>query len=92
MAFGKDHELHERRFSRSLWVGLLLAGFVALVFGLTFVKVTRQAPEGGFAMPANPLERGAVEAHSAVAGPDANPDANPDTGPGSEPAVTEERR
>ncbi|MGR3570649.1 hypothetical protein [Brevirhabdus sp.] len=42
MAFGKDHELHERRFSRNLWVGLLLTGFVALVFGLTVVKVTRE--------------------------------------------------
>ena len=35
------HELHGRRFSRNLGVGLTLAFLVALVFGLTVVKVTR---------------------------------------------------
>ncbi|MGO4916983.1 hypothetical protein [Pseudogemmobacter sp. W21_MBD1_M6] len=40
MALGKEHELHTRRFSRNLGLGLVLAGFVAIVFGLTVVKVT----------------------------------------------------
>jgi len=47
MSFKVTHELHKRRFSRNLGVGLILAGFIALVFGLTVVKVT----SGGFEMP-----------------------------------------
>ena len=35
------HELHGRRFSRNLGVGLTLAILVALVFGLSVVKVSR---------------------------------------------------
>ena len=35
-----DHELHTRRFSRNIGLGLVLATFVALVFGLTVVKIT----------------------------------------------------
>lgn len=35
------NELHKRRFSRNLGVGLTLAFFVAVVFGLTVVKVKR---------------------------------------------------
>lgn len=42
MAFRPDHELHRRRFGRNLGVGLALAAFVAIVFGLTVVKVTRE--------------------------------------------------
>ena len=41
MAFPPMHEIHKRRFGRNLGVGLVLAGFVALVFALTVVKVTR---------------------------------------------------
>lgn len=41
MAFAKDHELHTRRFGRNLGLGVVLAAFVSLVFGLTIVKVTR---------------------------------------------------
>jgi hypothetical protein len=39
MGLAKEHEIHTRRLSRNLGVGLLLAFFVALVFGLTVVKV-----------------------------------------------------
>lgn len=39
--FTPEHELHKRRFSRNMGLGLVLVGFVALVFGLTVVKVTR---------------------------------------------------
>jgi hypothetical protein len=38
--FPKQHEIHTRRFSRNLGLGLVLAAFVALVFGLTIAKVT----------------------------------------------------
>ena len=42
MAFrAPEHEIHRRRFSRNLGVGLALTGFVALVFALTVVKVTQ---------------------------------------------------
>jgi hypothetical protein len=40
MAFRPEHELHKRRFSRNLGLGLTLAAFIAIVFGLTIVKVS----------------------------------------------------
>jgi hypothetical protein len=39
MALKVEHELHERRKGRNYGVGLLLAGLIAIVFGLTVVKV-----------------------------------------------------
>lgn len=48
MAFPPTHELHKRRFGRNLGVGLALAAFVALVFALTVVKVTRGDPMQGY--------------------------------------------
>jgi len=39
MAIKVEHELHERRKGRNMGVGLLLAGLIAVVFGLTVVKV-----------------------------------------------------
>ena len=35
-----DHELHTRRFSRNVGLGMVLATFVVLVFTLTVVKIT----------------------------------------------------
>ncbi|MCG7493159.1 hypothetical protein [Thalassobius sp. Cn5-15] len=35
-----EHELHKRRSSRNIGVGLTLAAFIAIVFGLTMVKIT----------------------------------------------------
>ena len=34
-----EHELHNRRKGRNVGVGLILVGFVGIVFGLTVVKV-----------------------------------------------------
>ena len=34
------HEIHDRRKGRNVGVGLLLVGFVAVVFGLSVVKIT----------------------------------------------------
>ena len=48
MTFRPEHELHKRRFSRNLGVGLTLAAFVALVFALTVVKVKRGEPMQGY--------------------------------------------
>jgi hypothetical protein len=47
MSLSKQHEIHTRRFSRNLGLGLVLAGFVALVFGLTIAKVS----DDDFAVP-----------------------------------------
>ena len=41
MSFRPPHEMHDKRFSRNLGLGLVLAGFVALIFALTVVKVTQ---------------------------------------------------
>ncbi len=43
-----EHDLHRRRFGRNLGLGVVLAGFVVLVFGLTVVKMTRGDPMQGF--------------------------------------------
>ena len=45
MSFGREHDLHKRRKGRNFGLGLVLIGFVAIMFGLTVVKVT----EGQFA-------------------------------------------
>ena len=36
-----DHEIHQRRRGRNVSLGLLLAGFVALVFVVTIVKLSQ---------------------------------------------------
>ncbi len=41
MAIGKEHELHRRRSGRNLGVGLVLMGFVVLIYLLTVAKVQR---------------------------------------------------
>ena len=48
MAFRPEHDLHKRRLSRNLGLGLTLAAFVALVFALTVVKVQRGDPMQGY--------------------------------------------
>jgi hypothetical protein len=40
MAFRVEHALHRRRLGRNLGLGLVLVSFVALVFGLTIVKIS----------------------------------------------------
>jgi ferric-dicitrate binding protein FerR (iron transport regulator) len=39
MALRPEHEIHTRRRSRNVGLGVVLLGFVALVFALTVVKV-----------------------------------------------------
>jgi hypothetical protein len=39
MVIRVEHELHGRRRGRNAGVGFLLIGFVAIIFGLTVVKV-----------------------------------------------------
>ena len=39
MTLHVEHELHTRRKGRNYGLGLILAGFIAIIFGLTVVKV-----------------------------------------------------
>lgn len=48
MGLAHEHELHQRRRGRNLGVGLVLVAFVAIVFGLTVVKVKRGDPLEGY--------------------------------------------
>ena len=41
MALSKQHEIHTRRYGRNVGVAVVLVCFIALVFALTVVKVTR---------------------------------------------------
>ncbi|WP_323715745.1 hypothetical protein [Paracoccus aminovorans] len=41
MALHVEHELHRRRRGRNIGLALVLGGFVALVFGLSVVKITQ---------------------------------------------------
>jgi hypothetical protein len=41
MEIKATHEIHKRRFSRNVGVGLTLVALVAIVFGLTVVKINR---------------------------------------------------
>lgn len=54
MSFRPEHELHRRRLSRNVGLGLTLIFFVALVFALTVVKVTRGDPMQAFDHVARP--------------------------------------
>jgi ABC-type transporter Mla subunit MlaD len=48
MAIEVTHDLHRRRFSRNVGVGVVLLLFVVLVFALTIVKVQRGDPMEGY--------------------------------------------
>lgn len=48
MAIRAEHELHRRRLSRNVGLGVVLVGFVAVVFGLTVAKVSTLGPVEGF--------------------------------------------
>lgn len=47
MSFPKEHEIYKRRMGRNLGVGLVLAAFIAIVFGLTIVKIGNEANNRG---------------------------------------------
>jgi len=48
MSIQVEHDLHKRRFGRNVGVGLILVGFIAIVFGLTVVKVKNTGFVEGF--------------------------------------------
>jgi hypothetical protein len=47
MSFRPDHEIYRRRLGRNVGLGLTLLAFVAIVFGLTVVKVSESGPIQG---------------------------------------------
>ena len=61
MTIKAEHELHERRRSRNIGVGLTLVGFAGLMFALSVVKITNLGgPVEGFDHVARPaLAQGA---------------------------------
>lgn len=54
MAIRAEHELHRRRLSRNVGVGLVLVAFIAVVFGLTVAKVSTGASMEAFDHVARP--------------------------------------
>ena len=54
-------DIHDRRFSRNLGLGLALVGLVAVVFGLTVVKVTNGEPMERFDHVSRPALETAVD-------------------------------
>ncbi len=48
MSFRPDHEIYKRRLGRNVGLGLTLVALVAIVFGLTVVKVTESGPIQGY--------------------------------------------
>lgn len=48
MAIHPQHELHQRRSGRNRALGLVLGGFVLLVFGVTVVKLSSGQMMEGF--------------------------------------------
>ena len=43
-----EHEIHQRRLSRNVGLGLVLCAFGALIFGLTIAKISESGPVEGF--------------------------------------------
>ena len=60
MALRVEHELHHRRAGRNKGVALVLIAFIAVVFGLTVVKISTIGPVQGFDHVVRPelVERG----------------------------------
>ncbi len=48
MEIKATHDLHRRRLSRNVGVGLALLGFVAIMFGLTIAKISSGDRMEGF--------------------------------------------
>jgi hypothetical protein len=48
MAFGKDHELHQRRFGRNMGLLATLLAFVGIIFGMTVAKISNGGMMEGF--------------------------------------------
>jgi hypothetical protein len=56
MSLARAHDLHRRRLGRNIGLGLGLAAFVALVFGLTIAKIGSGGTIQGFDHTARSLD------------------------------------
>ena len=67
MALEPVHDLHTRRFGRNVGIGLVLGLLVALIFGLTIVKVSTgdNAKTFGHAPEAAQIDKDATAAGAA---------------------------
>jgi hypothetical protein len=54
MAIDVEHEIHRRRRSRNVGLGLTLVALIAVLFGLSIVKITTVGPIEGFDHVARP--------------------------------------
>lgn len=61
MAITKTHELHKRRAKRNMLVGLVLGGFVVMVFGITMSKLSEGQMMEGFDHSVRPSLEGTSE-------------------------------
>lgn len=61
MAFREEHEIHKRRLSRNVGVGGVLIAFVAIVFGLTIVKISEGNSAQGMNSGASVATQGATQ-------------------------------
>lgn len=83
MPLQAEHELHRRRSGRNIGLALVLAAFVALVFGLSIAKIR----QGDLMQAFDHQPRASVlPAEPVAAGPAANPVAAPGT-PAAAPAA-----
>lgn len=82
MALRAEHDIHRRRRGRNVGLGLVLAGFVALVFGLSVAKI-----KGGAMMEAFDHQPRASALPLDPAAPLADPDAAPVAAPGTPAAA-----
>ncbi len=48
MAITRTHELHQRRLGRNVGLSVALVAFVAIMFGLTVVKISHLGQTQGF--------------------------------------------
>ena len=48
VALKTEHEIHKRRFSRNVGVGLTLAGLVVVILALSIVKMRATGPIQGY--------------------------------------------
>ena len=69
MAIRATHELHRRRKSRNVGLGLTLAAFIAVIFALSLVKIRETGAVEGFDHVARPaLEPSALPAPAPLEG------------------------
>lgn len=89
MVIRVEHELHARRRGRNVGVGLLLLGLIAIVFGLTVVKVLNLIDARQFESFDHVSRPQILTDDGSVANPETAPETATETAPATEPAAAE---